>query len=64
MSQMEPTGIETQVIVVTMRRENPFVAMALILLREDGFVPLSVQRDVIAWDNGLMPSQIGPPTSP
>ncbi|MCB9608981.1 MAG: hypothetical protein H6716_20485 [Polyangiaceae bacterium] len=58
MAQNTSSDTQTRVAVVVMRRVNPFVSQALICLEEDGFVPLSVQRDLIAWDNGTLPFQI------
>lgn len=49
--------------MVTLRRVNPFIAQAMIHLKEDGHVPASIQQDLLAWENGTLPSQqpLSPP---
>lgn len=44
-------------LMVTMHRVNPFIAQAAIHLKEDGYVPASVRQDLLAWENGTLPSQ-------
>lgn len=49
--------LAAKVAIVTVRRKNPFIAQALIHLKEDGYVPFSVQRYLLAWEEGRLPSQ-------
>lgn len=63
MTQVAQQESQGHAVMVTLRRVNPFIAQAMIHLKEDGHVPASIQQDLLAWENGTLPSQqpLSPP---